>query len=111
MSVMNHDEREMRADIDKFYKMVRSVQRKYPSVKIKNAGAVEAMREALNLKKESPVRFNISFKDSTLMIETNKASWGCQPYFCFKTKARSPIAPKRVSLSLVPSLTTSTGQG
>jgi hypothetical protein len=86
MAIASHDEREMRPSLDNFYKLVMKVHKKYPDVKIKNSGAVAAMRDALKLIKEKPVGFKISIKDGLLTIRTDKPCWGPQPYFCFKTK-------------------------
>jgi hypothetical protein len=91
VAITNHDEREMRSDIDGFYGMVKSVQREYPNVKIKNAGAVQAMREALQLRHESPLFFDVTFHGGLLSIKTDKPCWGCQPFFCFKTKGQQYI--------------------
>lgn len=86
MALTTHDEREMRPYIDGFYNLVKKVQKQYPEVKIKNAGSVQAIREALMLKAEEPIKFDITLKNGTLNIKTDKPCWGSQPYFCFKTK-------------------------
>ena len=86
MTVTDHDEREMRPYIDGFYNLVRKVQKKYPQVKIRNSGAVEALRQTLALKREAPLQFDASLENGCLMVKTDKSCWGPQPYFCFKTK-------------------------
>jgi len=86
LAICNHDEREMRPYIDWFYKTLRLTQKKYPSVKIKNAGATDAMQSVLKLKTEKQLTITAEISYNKLIIKTNKECWGPQPYFCFKTK-------------------------
>jgi hypothetical protein len=86
MAITNHDEREMRPYIDEFYRVVQKIKKRYPSVKIMNSGAVQAMRGALKLKKERPVRFDVMVENNMMTVKTDKRCWGPQPFFCFKTK-------------------------
>lgn len=88
MAVTDHDEREMRPHIDRFYSMVRGVQKRYPDVRIKNSGAAGAMREALDLRAEEPVVFDVNLEDGLLTVKTDKPCWGPQPFFCFKTRTQ-----------------------
>ncbi|MDQ7822760.1 MAG: hypothetical protein RDV48_08215 [Candidatus Eremiobacteraeota bacterium] len=85
MAFTSHDEREMRPYIDRLYGMVNDVHKRYPEVKVKNDGALSAMRGALKLEKGEPVTFDARFEGCTLSIKTNKPCWGPQPFFCFKT--------------------------
>jgi hypothetical protein len=91
LAVTNHDEREMRPDIEWFYGAIRKIQNEYPDVKIKNAGAVQALRESLALDEVDPISFDISLDKGMLNIKTDKPCWGMQPYFCFKTKGQQYI--------------------
>ena len=65
---------------------MKKVRRRYPEVKIRNSGAVQAMRDALKLEREKPITFSVSFKKDLFTIITDKPCWGSQPFFCFKTK-------------------------
>ena len=85
MSVTDHDEREMAPYIERYYGWVREIQTKYPEVKIKNAGAAEAMRESLNIPFERATELDCRLEENLLTIKTDKDIWGPQPYFCFKT--------------------------
>lgn len=91
MAFTSHDEREMRPYIDGLYKIVRNIQKKYPEVKVRNSNALSAIREALKLKKEDPVVFDVKLSENNLFIKTNKPCWGPQPFFCFKTKGNQYI--------------------
>lgn len=91
LSVTNHDEREMRNDIDHFMHKVRNMQQKYPDVKIKHSNAVDAIRDIAAISYEPPTNLNISFDNNTIQITADKAIWGPQPYFCFKTKDKRYI--------------------
>ena len=91
MAIAIHDERDQRKHLDDIYKLIRDVQKQYPQVKIKNSGAVMAMREVLGLKPEKPVKFEVRLRGNLLEVKTDKACWGPQPFFCFKTKDKKYI--------------------
>jgi len=91
ISVTDHDERAMEPGIENCYALMRKVQKKYPDVKIKNTGAREAMRLALNLTPLPPISFDVALNDNVLQIKTNRKCWGPQPFFCFKTKGMTYI--------------------
>lgn len=86
LAVTNHDEREMRPYIKEFYAQVRTIQKKFPGVKIKNNTASKAVQEALNLKIKKPLRIKTTWKRNKIEILANKKIWGPQPFFCFKLK-------------------------
>jgi hypothetical protein len=85
LSITNHDEREMRNDINHFMQEVRDVQKDFSDVKICHANAVSAVRSVESIPYEEPTKFNITLVDNIITIEANKALWGAQPYFCFHT--------------------------
>jgi len=85
LSITNHDEREMRADIDVFMKKVYKVQKQFPEVKIKHENSVNAVRLTENISHEEPTKLYIEFEDNKINITADKSIWGPQPYFCFKT--------------------------
>lgn len=85
LSVTNHDEREMRKDIDMFMQQVYKIQKSFPEVKIKHVNAVDAIRENNKLSYEEPTKLDISWDDNKINVTANKSTWGPQPYFCFKT--------------------------
>lgn len=91
LSITNHDEREMRNDIAQFMDNVRKIQKKYPDIKIKHANAVDAIRDIENITSEPHTNLNIIFDKNTIFIKADKAIWGPQPYFCFKTKDKRYI--------------------
>ena len=85
LSVTNHDEREMRSDIDDFMGMVQAERRKYPEVRIRHANAVDAIRQVCRLKTRPPVQLAFSWRQNRLEIQADGPTWGPQPYFCFQT--------------------------
>lgn len=91
LSITNHDEREMRSDIHHFMNRVREIQKQYPDVKIKHSNAVDAVRSIENLGYEPPTNLDITFDKNKIRITADKAIWGPQPYFCFKTKDKRYI--------------------
>jgi hypothetical protein len=86
LSITNHDEREMRNDINQFMQDVRDVQKDFSNVKICHANAVEAVRFVESIPYEEPTKLKITLIDNLITISANKAVWGAQPYFCFHTK-------------------------
>lgn len=91
LSITNHDEREMRNDIVNFMDQVRAIQKRYPDIKIKHSNAVDAVRDIENIDVESPTNLKISFDENKIQVTVDKAIWGPQPYFCFKTKGQNYI--------------------
>lgn len=91
LSITNHDEREMRNDIERFMNKVREIQEKYPNIKIKHSNAVDAIRNIESICYEFPTKLDITFDKNKLLIKADKAIWGPQPYFCFKTKDKRYI--------------------
>ncbi len=86
ISITNHDEREMRQDIDIFMNNIYEIQKKYPDVKIKHSNAVDAIRDIENLSFENHTKLKIEIEENKINISADKEIWGPQPYFCFKTK-------------------------
>ena len=85
LSVTNHDEREMRKDINQFMQEVRDVQKNFSNVKICHTNAVSAVRSVESIPYEEPTKFEITLVDNLITIQANKPVWGAQPYFCFHT--------------------------
>lgn len=86
LSVTDHDEREMRNHIDRFYSMLRDAKMRYPDVKIKNCRAVEAMCLYDNLIGIEPINLELSvnYEKKRIEVTTDRSPWGGHPYFCFK---------------------------
>lgn len=85
LSITNHDEREMRPQIDWFMDTVRAVGSRHRDVRFLHANAVDAIRQHCRLPRVEPVSLSFRWNDNTLEIEADKPIWGPQPYFCFKT--------------------------
>ena len=90
LSFTNHDFRDMRPDVEFVNKMIKKSSIKFPDVKFYFSEASQAFRLALNLKEERACFFNISFKKNKsgvyMVIESEIASFGPQPFFALKTK-------------------------
>ena len=86
LSVTDHDEREMRNHIDRFYSMMRDSQSRYPEVKIKNCRSVEAMCLYEGLVGIEPIKLELSvdYEKQRIEVLTDRSPWGGHPYFCFK---------------------------
>jgi len=85
MSFMSHDTRDIEPDMDVVNEWIKNAAVKYPEVKFKFSNAVDAIRSALNLKKETPAKFEINWNNPIFEIHADKELFGPQPFFCFKT--------------------------
>lgn len=81
----NHDFRPIQEDVEELYQQIQEIKKKYPEVKIKFSGAVEAMRTAYSLEEKNSPKISLELNDNKLDIKLDQETWGCQPYFCFKT--------------------------
>jgi hypothetical protein len=86
LSITNHDEREMRKDINQFMQDIRDVQKDFSNVKICHTNAVNAVRSVEAIPYEEPTKLEINLVDNLITIKANKMVWGAQPYFCFHTE-------------------------
>ena len=86
LAVTNHDNRDMRGEIEKFYAMLLESKNVYPGVHFKYANAVDAARMALDLKFQKPLELNMEWQGSTLYVSANLDVWGPQPFLAVKTK-------------------------
>jgi len=86
LSITNHDMREIRNDISKYFKEVCEIKSKFPHVRICFSNAVDAVRACEKIPAESPTKLKIYWEGNKLLIQADKAIWGPQPWFCFKTK-------------------------
>jgi hypothetical protein len=85
MSYLCHDSRDMTDDIAAVNPLIRQSSKAYPNVKFLYCNAVDAMRRALRLEAEAPAQLDVSMKANKLVIASDKALWGPQPFFCFRT--------------------------
>jgi len=86
LAVTNHDNRDMRDEIEKFYGMLLKSTEKYPEVKFKYANAVDAARMALDLDHRERLEFELEWKELTLHITASHDIWGPHPFLAIKTK-------------------------
>ena len=85
LSVTSHDYRELRGSIDWYFSTVKKIQKLFPDVKIRHINAVGAMRNALNLSYQDPIRFITEWDGNRLIVSTDKVPFGPQPWLCFRT--------------------------
>ena len=85
LSYLCHDARDMTLDIAAVNPLIRRAAQKYPTVKFSYQNAVDAMRLALELPKQPPPKFELTWQGNRLDISADKTLWGPQPFFCFTT--------------------------
>lgn len=86
----DHDFRDILPDVEEFHGLARAAMARHPGVKVRYCDAAEALRLALGLAAQPPVRFATAFcdygKDGTrLTVRANRPIFGPQPFFCFRT--------------------------
>jgi len=87
LAFTNHDFRDMRPDIHSMQEMLKEAQQKFPGIKFKFCEAREAFRQALHLGNTSPCQISFSFEGNVLKIESDKRTFGSQPFFAIKTRS------------------------
>jgi hypothetical protein len=89
MAFMNHDYRDMRVDVESVHHMLTESSKKYPEVQWVHSGAKAAAKAVLNINDDIPLEINVRFErtDQTLKIfvDTNKDTFGPQPFLAVKT--------------------------
>jgi hypothetical protein len=89
MAFMNHDYRDMRLDIAAVYEMLTIASKKYPEVEWVHSGAKEAAHAVLKIKSDAPIELTARFErtEQTLkmFVESNKDTFGPQPFLAIKT--------------------------
>ena len=87
LAFTNHDFRDMKPDIEIMREMLFEAQKSFPNIKFKYCEGKEAFRQALNLKESTPCNISLSFKGNVLKIESDKKTFGPQPFFAIKTQS------------------------
>jgi hypothetical protein len=87
LAFTNHDFRDMRPDINLMQEMLAEAQQQFPKVKFKYCEGREGFRQALGLAKTSPCQLSLSFEGNVLRIESDKKTFGPQPFFAIKTQS------------------------
>lgn len=85
LAVVSHDQNDIRGAVSSYMAMVHDVRREFPGVAIRHANAVDAVRRAEKMTACAPARLKFSWSGNKLDIHADKAIWGPQPWFCFKT--------------------------
>ena len=67
------------------FNLIKRVAANYPDVRFVNASAAKAFRKVSGAPVVGRPELNISLKNDTLDIRSEKPLWGAQPWFCFKT--------------------------
>ena len=82
----DHDHKNIRNGVSTIRGYLKDIKEKYPDVNFKFCEAREAMRSALELEKQNPIKIQISWKEKTLNFESDREIFGPQPYFAIKVK-------------------------
>ena len=85
LAFTNHDFRDMKPDIEIIRSMLSRAQKSFPDTKFKFCEGREAFRRALNLQRTSPCKLRLKFEGNILKIESDKRTFGPQPFFAIKT--------------------------
>jgi len=86
LSFNNHDFRDMRPDVLRVQELLKVVSSRHPSTKFRYCEAREAMRSALDLPEQDPIKFEIELEKGRLSIKTQLPTFGPQPFFAIQTK-------------------------
>ena len=87
LAFTDHDFRDMRPGVDHLRGMLSKAQQRFPSVQFKYCEAREAFRRALQLGDSSPCQLSLSFEGNILKIESDKKTFGPQPFLAIKTRS------------------------
>jgi hypothetical protein len=85
LSVTNHDNRDMRPEIESVMSMVNQMRARFPDVTFLNATAQEAAM--LHLHREEPASWEMDVKlqGDSLFVRSDRELFGAQPFLAFKT--------------------------
>jgi hypothetical protein len=91
LAFTHHDFRDIVPDVTDVQWMLRDAASRHPSVKWRYADAAEAMRAALDIAPRPHLEFVLEIEDAgcgirRLHIKTDRAPFGPQPWFCYRTK-------------------------
>ena len=86
LSFNNHDYRDIRPDVLRVQELLKGISSRYPSTKFRYCEAREAMRSALHLPEQNPIKFEIKLEKGRLSIKTQLPTFGPQPFFAIQTK-------------------------
>ena len=87
LAFTNHDFRNMKPDIEIMRKMLSEAQKRYSNTQFKYCEAREAFRMALGIKESSPCKVDLSFEGKVLKVESDKKTFGSQPFLAIKTRS------------------------
>jgi hypothetical protein len=90
LSFTDHDYKDMRYEINVVRDLIACMAQKYPEIPFEYADAVSAMRKCLGLTYED-LNLEMELQDSAgnpkLLVKTDTAIFGAQPFLAIKTKA------------------------
>ena len=91
LAVTNHDFRDMEPDIRHVREMLVEASRDFPSVSFRYSDAVEAVRDALELPRQSPCELDLELRQVddgayVLLVRSNVPTFGPHPWLAMKTK-------------------------
>lgn len=86
LSVTNHDNRDMRPEIDSVWTMIESLRKKYPDVIFLNLTAHDAAMLHLHGVASSEWSMQVEIFDNVLRVVSDRDIFGAQPFLAIKTK-------------------------
>ncbi|WP_048441184.1 hypothetical protein [Caenimonas sp. SL110] len=92
LAFADHDYRDIRPDVRRVREMVQAARSRFPDVKIRFSGAVDAARAHLasrgELARHAPLALALSIEDAVLSVRcTAGECFGPQPFLAYKTKS------------------------
>lgn len=95
LAFANHDYRNMIGEIQKTWKMIHEVSKKFNDVEFIFSNAVEAMQEVLSLNSLTSPGIEVNWSDlpngKKLIIQTQSPIFGPQPFLAIKTKKQEYV--------------------
>ena len=90
LAFTNHDFRDMRNDVADTHAIISKVAKDYPNVPWQHSSAKQAARKVLNREGNTPLKLTATLDKSgeapRLMVKSNHATFGSQPFLAIKTK-------------------------
>jgi len=87
LAYYNHDYRPMADDIDYARDLIARVAKDYPDVEWRWSSALDAAQSTLKIKDQAPI-FNIEVKGNLLMVSTDNAIFGPEPFLAIQEEGR-----------------------
>jgi hypothetical protein len=86
LSVTNHDNRDMRVEIEYVWRLLSAIRKKYSDVQLVYVGARDAAMLHLHAKLSTQWAIGVDIRGNCLIIKSDRELFGPQPFLAFQTK-------------------------